>query len=92
MFIEPIVIYEDDYIKVLCMDEKGPGGAHHYYQVIRKSDGEDLNAVLFQEGPIKEVGVNDSQTKPCLLFVGIVWNAFRVDFSHPTTMRMLKAA
>ena len=30
------VIYEDDYIQVYVLDEKGAGGAHHKYVVVKK--------------------------------------------------------
>ena len=29
-------IYQDDYIEVHVLDEKGAGGAHHKYAIVRK--------------------------------------------------------
>ena len=29
----PVEIYSDDNIKIMCMDEKGAGGAHHLYHI-----------------------------------------------------------
>lgn len=64
-------------LEINVLDEKGPGGAHHMYQItnldITKNasyvacngaepsnyDGpEDSQWIMFQNGPIKEVGVN----------------------------------
>ena len=59
---EPIEIYRDDYIKVLCMDEQGAGGAHHIYHIYKIDDNHEtevpLIAINHQEGPIQENGVN----------------------------------
>lgn len=37
----------------------GPGGAHHHYLITPKDSGKSAFAeILFQDGPIKEAGVN----------------------------------
>ncbi len=43
-------------LKIEVMDEPGAGGANHWYEI---SDGKGCMAkILFQNGPIKETGVN----------------------------------
>ena len=77
----PIEIYSDDYIKVLCMDEQGAGGAHHLYHVYGiDEDPEDnvpLTVVLFQEGPILEEGVNGGTNEALLAIVEHRLNSFQ---------------
>lgn len=74
--IEPIEIYADDYIKVLCMDAQGAGGAHHKYSVVCKAvDPEkgghlELGHIQFQNGPILENGVNGLTNEALLAIVG----------------------
>lgn len=52
------------YTEVFSCDEKGAGGAHHVYVVKKtpeendKKPGEVLGMICFQNGPIKEAGVN----------------------------------
>ena len=67
----PIEIYRDDYIKVLALDEKGAGGAHHQYGVypIDADPKETVPFNSFQEGPIGEVGVN-GYTNEALFAIG----------------------
>jgi len=63
----------DSELEVLSNDDPGPGGAHHEYRIIRhyerdvpglhgfphKVEGTTIVAALsFQNGPIKEVGIN----------------------------------
>lgn len=55
---------EDENIKIYVLDEKGAGGAHHYYQIITapqdklQQQYEVIGVVRFQNGPIQEKGVN----------------------------------
>ncbi len=51
------------YTEVEVLDEKGQGNANHKYQIVSVSSEEQqpvviLGTVDFQNGPIKEVGVN----------------------------------
>jgi len=47
------------YTKVVAMDEKGAGNANHQYEVIPANEnGFVLGKIAFQNGPIKENGVN----------------------------------
>lgn len=70
------VIYEDDYIQVLVLDDKGAGGAHHKYSVVQKEiDPErgghlELGHIKFQEGAILENGVNGVTNEALLAIVG----------------------
>ena len=68
----PFEIYRDDYIKVLVLDEKGAGGAHHVYGCYRIEDNPTTCEPLtsFQEGPIQEVGVNGYTNEALLAIVG----------------------
>ena len=73
LLTEPIEIYHDDYIKVLCMDAQGAGGAHHLYHVYKIEDdpatAEPLTVIKHQEGPILENGVNGSTNEAHLAIV-----------------------
>ena len=71
LLTEPIEIYRDDYIKVLCMDEQGAGGAHHQYNCYPVDADPEMEEPLdqFQEGPIKEVGVNGYTNEALLAIV-----------------------
>ena len=46
------------YTDVKCLPVIGPGGAHHNYEIVKKKDSEVLLRLSFQNGPIKESGVN----------------------------------
>ena len=69
----PIDIHSDDYIRVLYMDEEGAGGAHHCYHVYEKDLDiamvEPLTVIKFQEGPIRENGVNGCTNEALLAIV-----------------------
>ncbi len=62
-------------LRIEVKDEPGAGGANHLYQILLPPGGKeaaDINAyrVKFQEGPIKEVGVNGI-TQEALLAITI---------------------
>lgn len=63
------------YTKVMCLDEPGSGGACHEYQVVPvASEGaKELSKVCavisFQNGPIKEAGVNGCHHEDLLAIV-----------------------
>lgn len=49
------------YTNVYASDYIGPGGAHHHYDIVHKEEGKDdihLKEIRFQDGPIKEAGIN----------------------------------
>ena len=54
-------------IRVSVQDEKGPGGAHHHYE-IKLPDG-SLTPILFQKGGIVEVGINGVTQEALLAIV-----------------------
>ncbi|MCY3739919.1 MAG: ABC transporter ATPase [Candidatus Poribacteria bacterium] len=70
------IIYEDDYIQVIVLDDKGAGGAHHKYSITCKDvDPEkggylELGHVQFQNGAILENGVNGLTNEVLLAIVG----------------------
>jgi hypothetical protein len=47
----------DHYLQAAAMDQPGAGGANHYYE-IGCLDAGTLAEVRFQNGPIKEAGIN----------------------------------
>lgn len=70
-----MIIYEDDYIEVDCLDEKGGGGAHHKYSItLKEIDSEkggklELCHILFQQGSILENGVSGITNEALLAIV-----------------------
>lgn len=46
----------NDIIEINVVDEKGAGGANHKYNVVIPNVG--ITPIYFQNGPIKETGVN----------------------------------
>lgn len=49
------------YTNVYASDYIGPGGAHHNYDIVHKEEGKPdrfLATLNFQDGPIKEAGIN----------------------------------
>jgi len=49
------------FTEIEVLDEPGHGGACHEYQVLQKTEGEItscLAGIRFQNGPVKEFGVN----------------------------------
>lgn len=56
-----IVDTSHKYTNVYASDYIGPGGAHHHYDIVHKQEGYPdihLNEIRFQDGPIKEAGIN----------------------------------
>lgn len=74
LLTEPIEVYSDDYIKVLCMDEQGAGGAHHLYHIYEVDADPAIDQPLevrkHQEGAILENGVNGSTNEAHLAISG----------------------
>lgn len=50
----------NDQLRVISVDEPGPGGAHHQYSIdwLDKAGFQNAVALGFQNGPINESGVN----------------------------------
>ena len=55
-----IVPGEKDHLLIGTMDKPGHGGAHHEYEIFVPDSSVrlDTECVIFQNGPIKEFGVN----------------------------------
>lgn len=67
-----IKIGSQNFTKVIVIDEPGYGGAHHEYRVVTVNDpaGEATAArVSFQNGPVKEFGVNGCHQEDLLAIV-----------------------
>ncbi len=57
-------------IEITVQDEPGDGGACHYYEVDPVGDaGAESVAIVFQRGPIAEVGVNGISNEALLAIV-----------------------
>ncbi len=62
------------YTKVVVMDEKGQGNANHVYKIykVNKSErelNEGLCLIEFQNGPIKEAGINGVMNEDLIAIV-----------------------
>ena len=57
------------YTDVYCRPKLGPGGAHHFYEVRRKNGPVVMMRFSFQNGPIKEAGVNGVMNEDLLAIV-----------------------
>ena len=68
-------IYKKDGREICVLDEKGSGGAHHRYMVYMTQPNatsfraRTVTTVEFQEGPVKEAGVNGCQNEDLLRIV-----------------------
>lgn len=54
-------VIQGKFTKVVAMDERGEGNGNHYYQIGQSMDGQPVFPpcnIVFQNGPIKEKGVN----------------------------------
>lgn len=57
------------YTRVAAMDTPGQGGANHHYDTFRVDDDQLLGTVKFQNGPIKEAGVNGVMNEDLIAIV-----------------------
>ncbi len=55
--------------EVVIADEKGSGNANHRYLIRDNETGDTLGEINFQNGPIKEVGVNGISHEDLLAIV-----------------------
>lgn len=56
-------------VEVSARDERGAGNANHRYEVYSRANDEVLAVINFQNGPIKEKGVNGIQNEDLLEIV-----------------------
>ena len=69
---DPRVVDENNYLKILCVDEPGAGGACHVYRLEYDPNNNgyiQAQTVSFQNGPIQEKGVNGVQNEDLLTIV-----------------------
>ncbi len=71
-----VLIGSRKYTSVICLDEPGAGGACHQYEVVKvPSNGPEMeerkifSKVSFQNGPIKENGVNGCHQEDLIAIV-----------------------
>ena len=70
-----VEIGEHRFTEVVCLDEAGHGGAHHQYavnEVLQDSDqvqGVPFAQVTFQNGPVKEAGINGCHNEDLIAIV-----------------------
>ena len=57
------------YTQVKVIDEKGQGNANHHYNIQAIESGDVLGVVSFQNGPIKEAGVNGVMNEDLIAIV-----------------------
>jgi hypothetical protein len=61
------------YTQVVATDEKGQGNANHQYEIMPaegvRAEREHLGSVSFQNGPIKEFGVNGVMNEDLIAIV-----------------------
>lgn len=56
-------------LTIEVIDDPGPGGANHHYMIHHPSDDGPLDTIVFQKGPIQEVGVNGVTNEALLAIV-----------------------
>lgn len=57
------------YTVVKSIDEPGIGGAHHEYSISSQDSSEELTRISFQNGPIKEAGINGCHNEDLIAIV-----------------------
>ena len=83
-----------NYTQVVCMDEPGPGGACHIYRAIsvpcENTRATVFAQVVFQKGPVKEVGVNGCHNEDLLAIVSDRLSLFQDgEYACPENLRAL---
>jgi len=76
---EHVAVKGEQGLRIVVMDEPGPGGAHHHYRVGGFTEVpptralipavDDVADVIFQNGPIPEAGVNGLTQEALLAIV-----------------------
>ena len=66
--INEVVDESHKYTTVYTEERRGPGNAHHKY-AIKDKEGKMLGWLNFQDGPIKEVGINGVMDENLLAIV-----------------------
>ena len=68
--------FTQNYTKVFCEDSWQYNAPNHF-TVVKSGEGSELAKINFQEGPIKEVGVNGVANEDLLLMVVTRLEAFQ---------------
>jgi hypothetical protein len=63
------IIADHGATSVYAVDQRGQGNANHEYRIALKADFKDPIKISFQNGPIKEVGVNGLTNEDLLAIV-----------------------
>jgi len=68
------IIEDGNYTKVESLDDKGPGGAHHIYQITASTERAGhaeftQTMIFFQKGAIEESGVNGCHNEDLIKIV-----------------------
>ncbi len=82
------------YTKVAALDERGAGNANHRYQVqpVGKSSGFVMGCITFQNGPIKERGVNGLANEDLIAIVIDRLEGFQAgSYSHEANAAAIKS-
>jgi hypothetical protein len=65
-----LLIGTEKYTSVFACDEKGAGNANHLYSIVKSLNPEViLGTINFQDGPIKESGVNGVMNEDLIAIV-----------------------
>lgn len=64
-----LTVGSQKYTVVMAIDQKGAGNANHEYTVFAKETGDPLGNIKFQNGPIKESGVNGLHNEDLIAIV-----------------------
>jgi hypothetical protein len=68
--MERFLVTSDPNISIRVLDEPGPGGASHRYELMARTDTSDVyTQIKFQKGPIAEEGVNGLTQEALLAIV-----------------------
>ena len=60
--MELIDIGSQNYTTITVLDEQGPGGAHHEYEIRTNTGRVEVGRITFQNGPVKENQSNAVQS------------------------------
>lgn len=63
------IIRETEHLRTYSSDKRGAGGAHHEYRICGTENWVIYNGINFQNGAIKENGVNGIQQEELLAIV-----------------------
>jgi hypothetical protein len=79
-------------VRVLILDEEGPGGAYHQYELVDANDRTKVfGKISFQNGPIRESGVNGLSIEDLLDVCAHRLERFQMGaYNHPQNAKALE--